>query len=193
VEAPDSRHRRLRIKELGLARMSFARWTLVGLALAAVGWLLIVGSAIFGASATGGFLAAYAGQTSLSSLSVAGQAAIFSGFAIAILAALTRGVAALESLAQELAAARQNPQSLPAAESRPAPQPTPSLQIGTPAKTATTAAASTTPQKNPEIVSRGEISGREYVVFSDGTVGVETLLGRRRFRSLGDAREFIGA
>ena len=34
---------------------------------------------------------------------------------------------------------------------------------------------------------------RDYVLFRDGSVVVETLLGPRRFLSLSEAQEFIGA
>lgn len=43
-----------------------------------------------------------------------------------------------------------------------------------------------------EIIDRGRIRDRGYVVYADGTVDVETLLGIRRFASLAEARDFIG-
>lgn len=60
-------------------------------------------------------------------------------------------------------------------------------------------AESKPPKKQPSankkvtIVKRGEIEGRRYVVFTDGTVIVETKFGRRRFSSIKDAHEFVGA
>lgn len=162
--------------------MSFAKWTWVGLGLAAVGWLSIAAAAIMGVPANG-FLAGYQGQSPSQFLSIAGQAAVLSGFGIAILSAIMRGVHSLETLATELAVARARPQNAPSVESAPAP----ALQSG--AATRTPAPSS---QNASDIVSRGEISGREYVLFADGTVGVETLIGRRRFRTLSDARQFIG-
>lgn len=44
------------------------------------------------------------------------------------------------------------------------------------------------PRKIPE---RGWVKDRAYVLFTDGSVEVETMLGRRMFPSLQDAQEFI--
>lgn len=43
------------------------------------------------------------------------------------------------------------------------------------------------------VVSEGQLAGRDYQVMKDGTVSMDTLLGRRRFRTLQDARAFVGA
>jgi hypothetical protein len=43
------------------------------------------------------------------------------------------------------------------------------------------------------IIARGQLGGREQLLLKDGSVIVETRLGRRRFASIADAREFIGA
>lgn len=53
--------------------------------------------------------------------------------------------------------------------------------------------ASPAVNKKVTIAGRGEIEGRRYVAFTDGTVIVETKFGRRRFGSIKDAQEFIGA
>ena len=47
------------------------------------------------------------------------------------------------------------------------------------------------PASEKEAVENGWIRDREYVLFSDGTVEVETLLGPRRFASLEEAQDFI--
>lgn len=39
----------------------------------------------------------------------------------------------------------------------------------------------------------GDLNGRAFVKLPDGTVEVDTLLGRRKFQSLSDAIAFIGA
>ena len=49
-----------------------------------------------------------------------------------------------------------------------------------------------TPRQTNDVVTRGALSGRDYVLFRDGSVVVETLLGPRRFLSLAEAQEFIG-
>jgi hypothetical protein len=42
-----------------------------------------------------------------------------------------------------------------------------------------------------KIVERGWVKDRAYVLFMDGSVEVETMLGRRIFPSLQDAQEFL--
>ncbi len=50
------------------------------------------------------------------------------------------------------------------------------------------------PQRSAsDVVTRGALNGRDYVLFRDGSVVVETLLGARRFPSITEAQEFIGA
>jgi hypothetical protein len=41
-------------------------------------------------------------------------------------------------------------------------------------------------------LARGSLAGREYVSFADGSVEIDTRLGRRRFVSIEAAREFVG-
>jgi hypothetical protein len=48
------------------------------------------------------------------------------------------------------------------------------------------------PPLPPHLISEGELAGRLYRHYSDGSVEIATLLGLRRFDSLMDAREFIG-
>jgi hypothetical protein len=42
------------------------------------------------------------------------------------------------------------------------------------------------------VVARGQVDDRCFLVLSDGTIVIETLLGQRRFKTLVDARDFIG-
>jgi hypothetical protein len=42
------------------------------------------------------------------------------------------------------------------------------------------------------VVARGQVDDRCFLVLADGSVVIETLLGQRRFKSLPDARDFIG-
>lgn len=46
--------------------------------------------------------------------------------------------------------------------------------------------------KQRSVVERGLLRDRPYILFGDGTIEVETLLGMRRFTSLQEAYEFIG-
>lgn len=41
-------------------------------------------------------------------------------------------------------------------------------------------------------VSSGLLGGKVYIAFSDGSIEIDTMLGRRRFEDLGAAREFVG-
>lgn len=49
--------------------------------------------------------------------------------------------------------------------------------------------------RNParEVITRGALNGRGYVLFRDGSVVVETLLGPKRFESMTDAQDYIAA
>jgi hypothetical protein len=53
--------------------------------------------------------------------------------------------------------------------------------------------AQQTQTSEPLAEQRGMLGDRPYVVESDGSVIVETLLGMRRFGSLREAEEFVGA
>ena len=51
-------------------------------------------------------------------------------------------------------------------------------------------AATETP---PSSFVAGKLAGREYVAHADGSIEIDTLVGRRRFVSLAAAREFVGS
>ena len=91
-----------------------------------------------------------------------------SGATMLILDALQNGFGALDAFFQEALARSARRAS---EEARPAPQ--------------QHAAA--------RVQRRGYIGDRPYVLYGDGAVAVETLLGVRRFASLHEAEEFIGA
>jgi hypothetical protein len=90
------------------------------------------------------------------------QATILSGFGLAILGALQTGFGALKNFFDTVLERTARP--------------------GEPVV------------KKPvsKVVERGRLKDRPYVLFGDGTIEVETLLGLRRFASFKDAREFIG-
>ena len=44
-----------------------------------------------------------------------------------------------------------------------------------------------------QVLRRGYIGDRPFVIHGDGTVSVDTLLGRRTFTSLTEAQDFVGA
>jgi hypothetical protein len=47
------------------------------------------------------------------------------------------------------------------------------------------------PPRKPTV--GGKLAGREFLQFDDGSIEINTLVGRRRFVSLDAAREFVGA
>lgn len=56
--------------------------------------------------------------------------------------------------------------------------------------------AATVPPPLPEPrkpVIGGKLAGREYLEYDDGSIEIDTLVGRRRFASLAAAREFVGS
>jgi len=64
--------------------------------------------------------------------------------------------------------------------------------LGRPARRAEPdAAAQQEPPRTP--VVGGKLAGREFLVHADGSLEIDTLVGRRRFVSIDAAREFVGA
>jgi hypothetical protein len=47
--------------------------------------------------------------------------------------------------------------------------------------------------EQPKPVVGGELAGREFLRHGDGSIEIDTLVGRRRFVSIEAAREFVGA
>lgn len=104
------------------------------------------------------------GQSCSFNMAGAAECTILSGFGIAILGALQTGFGALNRFFEAVLV-------------RTAPAP------------AKASALQSAPQR--KIIERGWVKDRAYVLFADGSVEVETMLGRRLFPSLQDAQEFI--
>lgn len=49
------------------------------------------------------------------------------------------------------------------------------------------------PSLPPVALASGILGEKTYVAFSDGSIEIDTMLGRRRFADLSAAREFVGA
>ncbi|MGF1621501.1 MAG: hypothetical protein ACFCUR_12905 [Rhodomicrobiaceae bacterium] len=167
--------------------MPFPRMTWIGLLITTLGW---------------GFLLSYPLIVSFLPPSGAGQAhhdparfiplignnAVITGMAIAILGALDKGIRLLTKIAASGVQPRQ-----PSRPSRPASNGQ-SAQINAPSSQVAHAEPMLMGNRAPnDVVTRGALNGRDYVLFRDGSVVVETLLGPRRFTSITDAQEFIGA
>lgn len=147
--------------------MPFPRLTWAGLLVATLGWGLLLSYPLWAPYGTGG-ASNNEFRDSARFLLVFGENAIMTGLAIALLGAAEKVILLL---------ARQ-----PANSGQ--------TKTGTPMRAA--AAQLMVPRQNSEIVTRGAVGGRDYVLFRDGSVVVETLLGPRRFLSLSEAQEFIG-
>jgi hypothetical protein len=142
--------------------MSFDRLTWAGLAVVALGWSLLFSSSQL-PDLVAGLSARPAGGGSFNVANIA-QCGILSGFGIAILGTLQMGFGALNRFFQAVLARTAQPGNKVEA---------PQLA------------------HQRKIIERGWVKDRAYVLFSDGSVEVETMLGRRRFPSLQEAQEFI--
>lgn len=89
---------------------------------------------------------------------------IFTGFGLAILGALQTGFGALNKFFESVLERTANPRAKSIAHH---------------------------PAQRKKIVERGWLKNRAYVLFMDGSVEIETMLGRRIFPSLQEAQDFI--
>lgn len=142
--------------------MNFDKMTWIGLMIVALGWTLLLSS-----PQVADFLASISARSGESAgLDAPGIArcTILTGFGLAILGTLQTGIGTMRDFVE-------------AAVARAAPPPTKGV-----------GAAAARPKK---IAERGWVKDRAYVLFVDGSVEVETMLGRRLFASLQEAQEFI--
>jgi hypothetical protein len=131
-----------------------------------VGLMIAAGgwALLFSAPQLVAWAASFSGRSGLLDMAGIAECAILSGFGVAILGALQTGFGALNRFFEAVLV-------------RTAPAPTKA------------AAAQSGHQR--KVIERGWVKDRAYVLFSDGSVEVETMLGRRLFPSLQDAQEFI--
>ena len=166
--------------------MPFPRLTWAGLLIATLGW---------------GFLLSYPllGPTVLSSsggaeirdparfILIFGENAVVTGLAIALLGAFERALRLLGRIAGNAGQVRA--QSKPGTTAMAA-----ASTCAAPVATMSAQSHMLMPQRSStDVVTRGALNGRDYILFRDGSVVVETLLGARRFPSITEAQEFIGA
>lgn len=159
--------------------MPFPRLTWAGLLIATLGWGLLLSYPLLAPHVTAAQGAAEIRDPARFIL-IFGENAVFTGFALALLGALERALHLLSRLNASVGTTRS-------------PSP-PRGPVSTSANTATPSVPPFLQQRSPhEVVTRGTLNGREYVLFRDGSVMVETLLGPRRFASIPEAQEFIGS
>lgn len=147
--------------------MEFSRLTRAGLIVAAIGWtLLLLHMAI--SAEVGQAWRSFGLNAPNLSVVTASNNVIVSGFALAILGALQSGFGALQRFFEAVLQRSQRAQSAPV--------------IQHPTKLCAN-----------DVAEEGWIGNRAYVLFTNGTVQIETLLGVRNFASFAEAREFIGS
>ncbi len=163
--------------------MPFPRLTWIGLLIVTLGWGFIFSYPLIAPLTMDGTEAAGL-RDPARFIPLFGENAILTGFGVALLGAAEKALRLLNKMGGVANQARPQPRP-----SRPMPPP-PSA----PVKASHPATPMLMPQRSSnEVVTRGALNGRDYVLFRDGSVVVETLLGPRRFPSIGEAQEFIGA
>ena len=166
--------------------MPFPRLTWAGLLIATLGWGFLLSYPLLAPA-----IVSSSGGTEIRDparfILVFGENALVTGLAIAVLGALDRALRLLGRIAGSAGQVRT--QSKPGIAAM---APTP----GHAAPMATMAVHSPMLMQQRsanDVVTRGALNGRDYILFRDGSVVVETLLGARRFQSITEAQEFIGA
>jgi hypothetical protein len=138
-----------------------------GAFVAGVGWIILVALASFSVSMDASMTEALG--THVNFLSRMAEGIIITGFGLAILDAIER---------QRIL----NSRALSALQSKLAPpQRCAELPLSTPM---------IAPRGEP--LASGSLNGRDYKLYGDGSVEMETILGTRCFASILDAREFVG-
>jgi hypothetical protein len=149
--------------------MAFGSLTWVGFMIVAFGWAVL-----FSAGPLVDILANLAGRSpgALSNLPVIAECTIITGFGLGIVGALKTGFGALQNFFDAILER--------------------TARSAAPAKEPVAVRREPHAAKPTKIVERGRLKDRAYVLFGDGSVEVETLLGLRRFASVGEACDFIG-
>jgi prepilin-type processing-associated H-X9-DG protein len=175
--------------------MIFDRLTWIGFMIVAAGWALLLSAPALNEAAA--HLSGRAPEAApLVNVPAIAQSAILSGFGVSIIGALQTGFGVLDRFFAAVLArsgqarAQTSPSSAayPAAQS---PAPAANYRAAPPAAPAARAIARQQPAQPRKILERGWVKDRAYVLFVDGSVEVETMLGRRIFPSLQEAQEFI--
>jgi hypothetical protein len=164
--------------------LQFGKLTWVGLMVVTLGWTLLLSGI-----SLADIIARLSGHASPAAMSInmalVAQCTILTGFGLAILGLLQTGFSTLnrffDSVLERTAKKQDFDHSPMRAEVAP-------RAVG-PAQTYKAAPAV---KPRGKIVERGLLKDRAYIRFGDGSIEVETLLGRRSFASLREANEFIG-
>lgn len=153
--------------------MPLDRFTLFGLSVALLGWIVLAADTALG------FLTTTFGGLALSAvlrqdIFAVAETAIFSGFALAILGALRAGFGALHRFFEAVLHRASTPKVTPVAYPEPVVE---------------TVDVPPAPRKTVDV--KAQRGGRNYTILANGAVEVDTLLGTRVFASLDEARAYI--
>jgi len=164
--------------------LQFGKLTWVGLMIATFGWALLL-SGISLADIVNR-ISGHASPAAVSiNMGVVAQSTIMTGFSIAVLGLLQTGFSALNRFFDSVL---ERTAKRPEHDLGPAPA-IPGQRSAPPVYSQRSAAA---PKQRSKIVERGLLKDRAYVLFGDGSVEVQTMLGLRRFQSFREAADFIG-
>ncbi len=173
--------------------MTFERLTWAGFMIVAAGWALMFSAPqLTGLSA---HMSGHAAEASTLDFPMVAQSVVLSGFGVGIIGVLQTGFSALNRFFEAVLARSQQdraprPAGAPHFAGPSAPAPARAAAPG-PASAPPRAVERRQPTLAKKIVERGWVKDRAYVLFADGSVEVETMLGRRMFPSLQEAQEFI--
>lgn len=142
--------------------MNFNRLTWAGLLIVALGWSLLLSAPRLAQ------IVILPGPTP--HFDLIAQFTILSGFGIAVLGAVQTGFGVLNKFIEGALAKPAQSEAQSGAKA---------IAIAQPSS------------RSRKILERGWVKNRAFILFTDGTVEVETMLGRRQFPSLQDAQEFI--
>jgi len=166
------------LKFFGIGRqnprtLQFGKLTWVGLMIVALGWTFLLSGLSLADIVTR--LSGHASPAVMSiSAAVVSQCTILTGFGIALLGLLQTGFGALQRFFDSVLERTARRQDTDPGFAPPANRPGPASK------------------PRPKIVERGLLKDRAYVLFGDGSIEVQTMLGLRRFQSFKEAAKFIG-
>jgi hypothetical protein len=142
--------------------MLLDRLTWIGFMLVALGWAFLISAPQVSQLVEN--LAGHTMNTDHLNLAIIALCTVLTGFGIAIVGALQSGFSALNRFFDSVLERNARSGANP-----------PSVR----------------PSQPKKIIERGWVKDRAYLLFMDGSVEIETMLGRRLFPSLQDAQEFI--
>jgi hypothetical protein len=168
--------------------MIFERLTWIGFMIVAAGWALLLSAPQLADGIA--HLAGRSSESAALNISAIAQCGIVSGFGVGIIGALQTGFGALNKFFEAVLARSQQSRTHAATPSL-APTQAAARAAVEPLRQPAPRNVARAPAQSRKIQERGWVKDRAYLLFTDGSVEVETMLGRRKFPSLQEAQEFI--